>query len=111
MMFLICSNTVALSGSIMADVGRDWQIEFMRAHPRIFRGPEAALGYPNCEEGWRDLQGSCCIRIEAPLVEGDAFRVLQIKVNFGALRFYWSGDLPGATKAKIDEAIALAAAR
>jgi hypothetical protein len=95
----------------MADVGRDWQIEFMRAHPRIFREPGAALGYPNCGEGWRDLLERCCTRIEATVVEGDAFRVLQIKEKFGALRFYWSGDLPGAAKAKVDEAIALAAAR
>jgi hypothetical protein len=38
----------------MAGVGRDWQIEFRPVHAWIFRGPAAALGYPNCEEGWLD---------------------------------------------------------
>jgi hypothetical protein len=87
----------------------------MRAHPRLFETmtgePERAFGYPLCEAGWRDLLERCCARIETALAEGAAFRVLQIKEKFGALRFYWSGHLPGAAKAKVDEAIALAAAR
>ena len=72
---------------------------------------ERRTGLPNCEEGWRDLLERCCARIEAALAEGGALRVLQIKEKFGALRFYWSGHLPDAAKAKVDEAIALAAAR
>jgi hypothetical protein len=53
----------------------------------------------------------CCARIETALAEGGALRVVQIKQKFGALRCYWSSSLPDADKAKVDEAIALAAAR
>jgi hypothetical protein len=37
--------------------------------------------------------------------------VLQIKENFGTLRFYWSGDISNAARAKVEEALALAVAR
>src|ERR1700693_4397923 len=99
----------------MVDSVQDWRGKLMQAHPPLFRvplgRPGPAQGYPNCEEGWRDLLERCCVRIETALAEGGAVRVLQIKEKFGALRFYWSGDLPDAPKAKVDEAIALAAAR
>ena len=94
---------------------QDWRIDLIEAHPRLFQGPPgrpgAAQGYPNCEEGWRDLLERCCAGIEAALAEGGALRVLQIKEKFGALRFYWSGDMPNAARAKVEEAIALAVAR
>ena len=99
----------------MARSVQDWRIDLIEAYPDLFHPPagrpDAAQGYPNCEEGWRDLLERCCARIETALVEGGALSVLQIKEKFGALRFYWSGDLPDAAKAKVDEAIALAAAR
>jgi hypothetical protein len=102
-------------GVVMVDSVQDWRVKLMQAHPRLFRipsgRPDAAQGYPNCEEGWRDLLERCCARIETALAEGGALRVLQIKQKFGALRFYWSGHLPDAAEAKVDEAIALAAAR
>jgi hypothetical protein len=102
-------------GVVMVNSVQDWQVKLMQAHPRLFGDPsgrpDAAQGYPNCEEGWRDLLERCCVRIETALAEGGVLRVLQIKEKFGALRFYWSGDLPDAAKAKVDEAIALAAAR
>jgi hypothetical protein len=99
----------------MADTATDWRVELMQANPGLFHGPigrpEAAEGYPNCEEGWRDLLERAYARIEAALVEGGTFRVLQIKEKFGALRFYWCGDMPDTAKAKVEEAIALAVAR
>jgi hypothetical protein len=98
----------------MTSMAQDWRIELLKEHPRLFHGPidrpYAAEGYPNCEEGWRDLLEQCCARIEIALAGGGALRVVQIKEKFGALRFYWSGYLPDAAKAKVDEAIALAAA-
>jgi hypothetical protein len=94
---------------------QDWRINLIEGHPDLFHAPaarpEAAPGYPNCEGGWRDLLERVCDRIEAALVEGSAFRVLQIKEKFGTLRFYWSGDVSDVANANIDEAIALAVAR
>src|ERR1700726_3562021 len=99
----------------MVDRVQDWRVKLIQAPPRLFGipfgRPDAAQGYPTCEEGWRDLLERCCARIEAALAEGGALRVVQIKQKFGALRFYWSGGLPDAAKVKVDEAIALAAAR
>ena len=99
----------------MTSIKRDWQLELMAAHPGLFLGPsgkpDTAQGYPNCNEGWRDLLERCCARIEAALAEGGVLRVLQIKEKFGALRFYWSGEMPDSAKTKVDEAIALAVAR
>jgi hypothetical protein len=90
-----------------------WQDGLVARHPRLFHlpaaGPEAAQGYPNCEQGWQELLELACIRIEAAL--GGAFNALQLKQKFGTLRFYWSGDMPDAAKAKVEEAIALAVAR
>ena len=99
----------------MTSMAQDWRIELLQQHHRLFHGPidrpYAAQGYPNCEEGWRDLLERCCARIEAALAEGGAFRVLQIKEKFGELRFYWSGDMSNAARAEVEEAIALAVAR
>jgi hypothetical protein len=99
----------------MTSTAPDLRIESLEAHPRLFHGPierpYAAEGYSNCEEGWRDLLERACARIEAALVEGGAFRALQIKEKFGTLRFYWDGDMSDAAKAKVEEAIALAVAR
>jgi hypothetical protein len=99
----------------MADLPKDWRIELMAAHPNLFQPPKeepwATEGYPNCEEGWHDLLECACARIEAALVEGGTFRALQIKEKFGALRFYWCGDMSDTAKAKVGEAIALAVAR
>jgi hypothetical protein len=99
----------------MTHTVRDWRIELIEAHPNLFHAragiPEAALGYPNCEEGWRDLLERACDRIETALVEGNAIRVLEIKEKLGTLRFYWSGELSSEAEAKVKEAIALAVAR
>jgi len=93
------------------NIGRDWQIEFGRIHAWIFRGPAAALDYLNCEEGWLDRLARRCTRMAATIVNGRRVQVLQTREKFGALQFYRSGDFPGAANAKIDKAIALAAAR
>jgi hypothetical protein len=68
-------------------------------------------GYPSCGEGWRDVLERACDRIESALAEGGAFNVFQIKEKFGALRFYWYGEVSPETRSRINEAIALAEAR
>jgi hypothetical protein len=93
----------------MADRDRDWRIELMAAHPRLFG--VASQGYPECGEGWRDVLERACVRIEAALAEGDQFIAEDIKTKYGTLRFYWGGRLSDAAKAQVEEAIELAEAR
>jgi hypothetical protein len=95
--------------------GRGWQADLIERHTRLFHapaaGPEAAQGYPECGEGWRDLLDRACARIEAALAGGGTFTAEQIKEKYGTLRFYWSGRLPSEAEAKVEEAIDLAEAR
>lgn len=88
---------------------RDWRIEFMKAHPRLFG--VASQGYPACGDGWHDLLERCCVRIEAALAEGDVFTAEDIKTKYATLRFYWGGSLSDAAKTQVEEAIELAEAR
>jgi hypothetical protein len=93
----------------MADRDRDWRIELMAAHPRLFG--VASQGYPECGEGWRNVLERACVRIEAALAEGDRFTAEDIKSKYGSLRFYWRGRLSDAAKVQVEEAIELAEAR
>jgi hypothetical protein len=93
----------------MAGVVRDWRIEFMEAHPRLFG--IASQGYAECGEGWRDVLERASVRIEAALGPGDSFKTLQIKEKYGSLRWYYTGRLSEAARAPIEEAIELAEAR
>jgi hypothetical protein len=100
----------------MTHVVKDWRIELIEAHPNLLHppeaSPEAADGYPSCGDRWRDLIERACARIEAALAAGGGtFRALQIKQKFAGLRFYWRGEVSPDTKARINEAIALAEAR
>jgi hypothetical protein len=93
---------------------RDWRIELIEAHPRLFRapkGPERPDGYAWCEAGWRDLLERMCARIESALRNGDTIGISQVKEKFATLRVYWRGDVSPETAARIHEAIALAQAR
>ena len=98
----------------MTHTVQDWRVDLIEAHPGLFHppagAPEAAEGYPDCEEGWRDLLERACNRIEAAL-EGGVFRVLQIKEKYGTLRFYRDGELSPEAETKVKQAIALAQAR
>jgi hypothetical protein len=93
----------------------DWRIELIEAHPGLFHPPEghpeAASGYPWCNEGWRDLLERACVRIEAALAADETMLISQIKEKFASLRLYWHGEVSSETAAKIREAIALAEAR
>lgn len=90
-------------------VVRNWRSDFMATHPRLFG--ITSQGYPACGDGWQDLLGRCCVRIEAALAEGDRFVLDDIKSKYGTLRFYWAGRLSDAAKVQIEEAIELAEAR
>lgn len=87
----------------------------IEAHRRLFQPPkgrpEASPGYPECEDGWRDLLERACSRIEAALDRRTTFRVVQIKEKFGTLRLYWEGRLSEKATMKVEEATALARAR
>lgn len=93
---------------------RDWRVELIEAYPKLFKapaaGPEAARGYPSCQEGWRDLLERACARIQAAVeAGGGSFTASQIKEKFGTLRFYWRGGV--SNRAEVEEAIDLAEAR
>jgi hypothetical protein len=94
---------------------RDWRIELIEAHPRLFvplaGNLDRATGYPTCEEGWRDLLERMCDRMETALREEETIRIVQIKEKFAGLRCYWRGNVSTATTVRIMEAIALAEAR
>jgi hypothetical protein len=96
-------------------LAKDWKIELIRAHTRLFHPPnrhlERTQAYPECNEGWRDLLDRACVRIEAALAGGDTFTAEEIKEKYGTLRFYWRGRLPSEAEARVEEAIDLAKAR
>jgi hypothetical protein len=92
----------------MTGAGTDWRTELIKAHSSA---PETARGFPDCGDGWRVLLECACARIESALCEDDSFRVVRIKDKYGALRFYWRGNVSPETEANIVHAIALAEAR
>jgi hypothetical protein len=96
-------------------LAKDWKIELIKAHTRLFHPLkehlEGVQGYPECNEGWRDLIERACVRIENALDNGDTVKIVQIKEKYGTLRFYWRGRLPSETEAKVGEVVSLAEAR
>jgi len=93
----------------------DWRIELINAHRDLFRPPAKvpvlAKGYPDCGPGWRGLLNSACDRINEALDAEERVAVQQIKEKYGTLRFYWQGTLSTKSRAKVEEAVALAEAR
>ncbi|RXH24213.1 hypothetical protein XH99_29580 [Bradyrhizobium nanningense] len=99
----------------MAGIVKDWQIELIEAHRGLFcppaGNPGAALGYPRCEGGWRDLIQRLCVRLEAALGDDERIHLDRIREAVGRLRVSWRGQVMPATICRIHEAIALAEAR
>ncbi|MDE5444399.1 hypothetical protein GWG65_23700 [Bradyrhizobium sp. CSA207] len=99
----------------MAQIAQNWRIEFMRAHPRLFEfmqdEPKDTFGYPLCNEGWQDVLERLCGRIEEALRDNETFEFVRIKQKFGILRVDWEGEVSDRTRARIEEALALAEAR
>jgi hypothetical protein len=92
-----------------------WQVGFMQAHPRLFEVMydelEHTPGYPLCGIGWRDILERLCNRIEHALADGDRFAFVCLEQKFGTLRLSWKGTLWDESRARIEQAIALAEAR
>ncbi|TFV48047.1 hypothetical protein [Bradyrhizobium niftali] len=90
-----------------------WRTYLAQAHPRLFENdrPESSLGYARYQEGWRDLMDDLCATIEAALGEDEAFRFLGIGQKMGLFWIRWEGEVSADTRAKIEEAIHLAAKR
>ncbi|MBR0707992.1 hypothetical protein [Bradyrhizobium liaoningense] len=93
----------------------NWRLDFMLSHPRLFEvmaeEPELSFGCPACQEGWRDVLERMCCRIEDALRRNETFEFVRIKQKFGILRFGWEGEVSEETRARIEEALALAEAR
>jgi len=97
------------------DVSTSWRIDFMQAHARLFEvmadKPERSFGYPLCGAGWRDVLEQLCTRIETALGQNETFKFVRIGQKLGLLRIRWEGEISDDTKARIREAIHLAAVR
>jgi hypothetical protein len=80
-----------------------WRIDLMRAHPRLFEvmsdEPHLSFGYPNCEEGWREILERLCVRTEAALRDGETFQFVRIRQKFGILRVDWDAEASEDTEA------------
>jgi hypothetical protein len=99
----------------MARIVNDWQIDLMRAHPRLFEvmegEPQHSLGYPLCEAGWRDILERLCTRIDTALKANETFEFVRIKQKSGILRIDGDGEVSDETRLKFGEAVNLAVAR
>jgi hypothetical protein len=99
----------------MTHAGKNWRIEFMRAHPRLFDvmadESDLSFGYPDCGDGWRDVLERLCVRIEVVLQEGETVKCVRIQQKFGLVRIDWDGEVSEETRARIEEAVSLAEAR
>ncbi len=83
--------------------------DLKRKHPTLFpRRFQFA-----CGQGWIGILADLLDALEAELPAGIAFRIVQIKEKFGALRFYQDiqPKLPAALQWRIYRLIALAEAR
>jgi hypothetical protein len=99
----------------MADLWADWRLEFMAAHPTLFRiaanEPQLSFGYPLCQVGWRDIIDRVCGRIEHALRESETFEFCRIRQRLGILRVDWDGEVSDDTRIRIVQAVDLAVAR
>jgi hypothetical protein len=93
----------------------NWRLELMLSHPRLFEvmsdEPHLSFGYPNCEEGWREILEALCTRIETALQVNESFQFVRIRQKFGILRVDCDYEGPEETEAKVDHAVDLAVAR
>ena len=99
----------------MSALWADWRLEFMAAHPTLFRiaadEPQLSFGYPLCKVGWRAILDRLCDRIEDALRESETFEFVRIRQKLGILRADWDGGISDATRIRIVQAVDLAVAR
>ena len=93
----------------------NWRLDLMLSHPRLFEimsdEPHLSFGYPNCEEGWREILETLCTRIETALQEDETFQFVRIKQKFGILRIDHDYAGPAETEAAIGHAVDLGVSR
>ncbi|WP_027515657.1 hypothetical protein [Bradyrhizobium sp. WSM1417] len=87
--------------------------DLLQRHPRLFPQdePKLSFGHLDVREGWCDLVERLCVRIEMALQDGETFRFVGMLQKFGLLRIDWAGEVSASTRARIEEAEALAEAR
>lgn len=92
----------------------NWRLDLMLSHPRLFEvmsdEPHLSFGYPNFEEGWRDLLERLCVRIEAALRDGETFEFVRIWQKLGILRADWDAEASDETSNRVLDAVNLATA-
>lgn len=93
----------------------DWRTHLMEEYPSLFSvGPGGArAGYPDVEDGWRDLLERALRRISAAVGgTSGTVRITQIKEKFAGIGIYYDATgLSPETISAIDGAIDLAEAR
>ncbi|WLA67978.1 hypothetical protein [Bradyrhizobium diazoefficiens] len=113
--FLDEDPTIVEAGRPETAVTESWQADVMQAHPCLFQFPQgepiSSPGYPRCRQGWRDVLEQLCGMIEAALGENETFEFTRIDEKLGLLLIRWVGEVSGDTRARIEEAIRLAAIR
>jgi hypothetical protein len=96
-----------------------WQFALLARFPalfdRDFNGKVVRSGYPEVDDGWRDLVETAIARIANAVAAAPAEspHIGQIKEKFATIRIHWSGGrgLTEAMSTAVDEAIELAEAR
>jgi hypothetical protein len=99
----------------MVSAVKDWRIELMQAHARLFNlqpaEPDHSFGYPNCKDGWQDILERLCTKVENALRTDETFEFTRIKQKFGIARIDWDCEVSDETGTRIGEAIDHAVAR
>jgi len=95
----------------------NWRADLVAAYPTLFnqefRGQVLTPGWPEVDDGWRELLEVAASRIAAALAAdpSGSLTISQIKSKYGTLRLYYDVRGRPETEAAIAEAVDLAEAR
>jgi hypothetical protein len=104
---------------MMTQNSPNWRDNLVDANPHLFKRVHGddliAPGYPDVQDGWRQLVETAVGRIARAVAEQPVGAVFidQVKSKYGTLRLYYVGKawLSMSASHRIEEAIALAEAR